>query len=58
MHMVLSVEEVYQLSLKAQEKQNQQFVQRNMGARRGTSFAPRGSFNIIKGESSQKEYDT
>ena len=36
MHRVRNVEEAYQLALKAKEKQNRQFVQRNKGARRGT----------------------
>ena len=36
MHRVRIMEEAYQLALKAEEKQNQQFVQRNRGARRGT----------------------
>jgi hypothetical protein len=33
MHRVRSVEEAYQLALKAQEKKNQQFSQRIRGAR-------------------------
>ena len=54
MHRVHNVEEAYQLALKAQEKQNRQFAQRNRGARRGTSSSPHGSFNFLKGESSQR----
>ena len=53
MHRVHSVGESYQLALKAQEKKNQQFTQRNRGARRGTSSTSCGSFNFIKGKSSQ-----
>jgi hypothetical protein len=45
MHRVCSVEEAYQLALKAKEKINRQFSQRNRGARRATSFASRGGFN-------------
>ena len=53
MHKVRSVEEAYQLALKAEEKQNQQFVERNSGARRGTSSDSQGVFNYGKGKSSQ-----
>ena len=61
MHRVCSVEEAYQLSLKDEEKINQQFSQRNRGAKKGTSFASRCGFNYGKGESSKgakKEEDT
>lgn len=36
-HKIQNVEEAYQLALKAKEKQNHQFSQRNRGARRGIS---------------------
>ena len=36
MHRVRDVEEAYRLALKAEEKQNRQFVQRNRRARRST----------------------
>ena len=58
---VHSMEEAYQLALKAEEKQNRQFSQRNRGERRGTSSSSRGGFNYGRGESSQgakKEEDT
>ena len=61
MHRVCNVEESYQLALKVEEKQNQQFSQRNKGARKGTSSASWGGFNYGRGESSQgaeKEEDT
>ena len=61
MHKVCSVEEAYQLALKAEEKQNQQFFQRNRGTRRGTTSSSWGGFNYGRGESSQgaeKEEDT
>ena len=51
MHRVRNVEKAYQLALKAEEKQNQQFVQRNRGARRGTLSPSQGSFNYGRGES-------
>ena len=54
MHRVCNVEEAYQLALKAEEKQNQQFSQRNRGERRGTSSTPRGNFNFVKGELPQR----
>ena len=53
MHRVRNVEEAYQLALKGKEKQNRQFVQRNIGARRGTLSPSQGSFNYGRGESSQ-----
>ena len=53
MHRVRNVEEAYQLALKADEKQNRQFVQRNRGARRGTLSPSQGSFNYGRGKSSQ-----
>ena len=53
MHRVRNVEEAYQLALKAEEKQNRQFVQRNKGTRRGTLSPSQGSFNYGRGESSQ-----
>jgi hypothetical protein len=52
MHKVHNMEEAYQLSLKAEEKINQQFSQRNRGARRGTSSASWGGFNYGRGKSS------
>jgi hypothetical protein len=52
MHRVCSMEEAYQLSLKAKENLNQQFSQRNRGARRGTSSTSRCCFNYGRGESS------
>ena len=52
MHKVHNKEEAYQLALKAKEKQNRQFVQRNRGARRGTLSHSQGSFNYGRGESS------
>ena len=54
MHRVRNVEEAYQLALKAEEKQNRQFVQRNRGARRGTLSHLHGSFNYGNGEYSQR----
>ena len=42
MHRVNSMEEAYQLALKAEEKQNRQYNQRNRGGRRGTSTPFRG----------------
>jgi hypothetical protein len=53
LHRVCSVEEAYQLALKAEENKNQQFSQRNRGAKRGTSSASRRGFNYGKGESSE-----
>ena len=53
MHRVRNVEEAYQLDLKAAEKQNRQFSQRNRGARRGTSLSSWGGFNYGRGKSSQ-----
>ena len=53
MHRVQTVEEAYQLALNPKEKKNQQLVQRNRGARRGTSSSLQGSFNYGRGKSSQ-----
>ena len=53
MHRVCNVEEAYQLALNVEEKQNQQFVQRNKGARRGTLSPSHGSFNYGRDKSSQ-----
>ena len=53
MHRVHNVEEVYELTLKAEETQNRQFVQRNIGARSGTFSPLQGSFNYGRGEYSQ-----
>ena len=53
MHRVRNMEEAYQLALMDEENQNQQFVQRNKGARRGTFSPLHGSFNYGRGESSQ-----
>ena len=52
MHRVHNVEEAYQLALKAEEKKNCQFSQRNRGARRGISAPSWGGSNIGRGESS------
>ena len=43
MHHVNSMEEAYQLALKAEEKQNRKYNQRNRGGLRGTSNPFRGS---------------
>ena len=53
MHRVTSMEEAYQLALKAEEKQNRQYTQRNRGGRRGTSTPFRGGYNSGRGESFQ-----
>jgi hypothetical protein len=61
MHRFRRVEEAYQLALKAKEKKNRQFSQRNKGARRGTPSTSWGGFTYGRGEPSQgakKEKDT
>ena len=50
---VHSMEEAYQLALKAEEKLKQQFSQRNRGERRGTSSTSWGGFNYGRDESCQ-----
>lgn len=61
MHHVNSMEEAYQLAMKAEEMQNRQYNQRNRGGRRGTSTPFRGGFNSGRGENfqgSEKIIDT
>ena len=61
MHRVNSMEEAYQLALKAEEKQNRQYNQRNRGDRRGASTPFRGGSNNGRGENFQsfeKNIDT
>ena len=61
MHHVNSMEEAYQLALKAEEKQNRQYFQRNRGGRRGSSMPFQGGSYSGRGESSQgfeKSVDT
>lgn len=61
MHRLNNMEETYQLALKAEEKQNRQYHQRNRGGRRGTSTPFRGGLNYGRGESShglEKKVDT
>ena len=53
MHRVNSMKEAYQLALKAKEKQNRQYNQRNRGGRRGTSTPFRGGSNNGQGENFQ-----
>ena len=61
MHRVSSMEEAYQLALKAEEKHNRQYNQRNRGGRRGASTPFRGGSNNGRGENFQgfeKNIDT
>ncbi|XP_059074949.1 uncharacterized protein LOC131874982 [Cryptomeria japonica] len=61
MHQIDNMEEAYQLALKAEEKQNRQYFQRNRGARRVTSSPSRGGSSYGMGDSSQgveKQDDT
>ena len=53
MHRVTSMEEAYQLALKAEEKKNRQYTQRNRGGRRGTSTPFQGGSNNGQGENFQ-----
>ena len=61
MHRVNSMEEAYQLALKAEEKKNRQYNQRNRGGRRRASTPFRGGSNNGRGENFQgfeKNIDT
>ena len=53
MHHVNNMEEAYQLALKAEEKKNRKYNQRNRGGRRGTSTPFQGGSNNGLGDSFQ-----